>query len=174
MRCGSGSKFPYTLLTMSLLHYIRRLYSLDTLDTRFVCSSSSPPNAQGVVEPSAKAKRELSPTAQPSRWNTLEYYFYYVVFITIIPLMFYVPYTVSRGRMVSTSSNILELISRQNLTLSIQNLLHFYRTAGYLGVKWYDLIDAWTTEHTHADPYRTTQTNSMPVSETTFRPWELS
>lgn len=43
--------------------------------------------------PSARVDPGL---VQPSRWNTLEFYFYYFVFITVIPYMFWITYDVSR------------------------------------------------------------------------------
>ncbi|ORZ20810.1 MBOAT, membrane-bound O-acyltransferase family-domain-containing protein [Absidia repens] len=35
-------------------------------------------------------------SVHPSRWNTLEFYFYYVCFIVIVPYMFYVAHSVSK------------------------------------------------------------------------------
>ena len=46
--------------------FLGRLYKAETLDTRFV----------------AKSGQKL-PDAQPSKWNTTEYYFYYLCFLTI-------------------------------------------------------------------------------------------
>jgi hypothetical protein len=89
---------------MSLLGFLSRLYSLDTLDTRFTHSSRTPVrntanNDVDISKPRAEEskgkKNELN--LQPSRWNTPEYYFYYLVFVTMIPLIFYVPYSVSKG-----------------------------------------------------------------------------
>lgn len=95
---------------MSLLHTVRRLYSLDTLDTRFTTSSTTPvqnaatehgvdtskPAVQKDGQRNARQSESL-PGVQPSRWRTPEYYFYYLVFIAIVPLMFKVPYDVSKG-----------------------------------------------------------------------------
>jgi len=97
---------------MSVFSYIRSIYALDTIDTRFTNSSSTPyqtvidGRAESVV---ANAKRDDSipgtggktdhsgrPVAQPSKWNTLEFYVYYLVFIIIVPLMFKVVYDVSK------------------------------------------------------------------------------
>ncbi|RAL67864.1 hypothetical protein DID88_008590 [Monilinia fructigena] len=36
------------------------------------------------------------PVAQPSRWNTPEFYFYYFIFLTVVPYMFWIAYDVSR------------------------------------------------------------------------------
>lgn len=94
---------------MALLSFLRRLYSLDTLDTRFTISSTTPPK-QAASEPRIDpAKPSLSesknaaradpraPGPQPSKWNTPEFYLYYLVFLTAIPSMFYVVYDVSKG-----------------------------------------------------------------------------
>ncbi|PBP23014.1 MBOAT family protein [Diplocarpon rosae] len=96
---------------MSLFSYVRSIYALDTIDTRFTSSSSTP--YRTVVDarshPDHKAKRDDSvpgvgvrtdnsgrPIAQPSKWNTPEFYFYYFVFLTIVPSMFWVAFDVSR------------------------------------------------------------------------------
>lgn len=71
------------------LKFVRQLYSLDTLDTRFVVPATSPPKealqeakwnstnplpAQNTKDKSANTGDNV----QPSRWNTPEFYFYYV------------------------------------------------------------------------------------------------
>lgn len=100
---------------MSLLHGLQRLYYLDTLDTRFTVSSntplkalaadtrsSSPPSAGGRAtrDPSAgkDAKaQEIATGAQPSKWRTPEFYFYYFVFLTVVPMMFKTVIDLSQG-----------------------------------------------------------------------------
>ncbi len=96
---------------MPLVYYIKRLYALDTLDTRFTVSSKTPLQQtanEHAIDASSPAltsnelaensqRRRLPQEAQPSKWRTPEYYFYYFCFITIVPLMFYVPYSVSKG-----------------------------------------------------------------------------
>jgi len=97
---------------MTIFSYIRSVYSLDTIDTRFTSSSSTP--YQAVVDrraesAEANAKRDDSipgvgvktdhsgrPVAQPSKWNTTEFYLYYLVFIIVVPSMFWVVFDVSR------------------------------------------------------------------------------
>jgi hypothetical protein len=97
---------------MSIFSYIRSIYALDTIDTRFTNSSGIPYKTviDGRAENAAtNAKRDDSipgagvrtdhsgrPIAQPSKWKTPEFYFYYFVFITIVPYMFWVAYDVSR------------------------------------------------------------------------------
>lgn len=97
---------------MSIFSYIRSIYALDTIDTRFTNASSVP--YQTVIDTRAEtaivqAKRDDSvpgsggkvdrrgkPIAQPSLWRTKEFYFYYFVFLTIVPYMFWIAYDVSR------------------------------------------------------------------------------
>ncbi|KAH7039071.1 MBOAT, membrane-bound O-acyltransferase family-domain-containing protein [Macrophomina phaseolina] len=93
---------------MALLSFLRRLYSLDTLDTRFTNSSTTPPKhaaAESRIDPakpspsgSKNAARSDSraPGPQPSKWHTPEFYLYYLVFLTAVPSMFYVVYDVSK------------------------------------------------------------------------------
>lgn len=97
---------------MSVFSYIRGIYALDTIDTRFTNSSA---NAyQTVIDGRAQsaevaAKRDDSipgpgvrtdhsgrPIAQPSKWKTPEFYFYYFIFIITVPYMFWIAYDVSR------------------------------------------------------------------------------
>jgi hypothetical protein len=95
---------------MGVFSYIRSIYALDTLDTRFTTSSTA--SYQSVIatrdEVSAskrddsvpglgvKTDRHGRPIAQPSRWGTVEFYFYYVVFLVVVPYMFWIAYDVSR------------------------------------------------------------------------------
>lgn len=85
---------------MGLLSSFRNIYDLDTLDTRFTSSTSVP--YQTVIdarsdpatsqESSAKTQGRVS----PPKWRTPEFYFYYVIFALAVPLMFWIPYQVSR------------------------------------------------------------------------------
>ncbi len=94
---------------MGLLSYIKSIFALDTIDTRFTNSSSTPykPLAQdpGVDTPKrddslggigVKTDHNGRPIAQPSRWKTPEFYLYYLVFLIVIPYMFWVAFDVSR------------------------------------------------------------------------------
>ncbi|RDW75975.1 hypothetical protein BP5796_06796 [Coleophoma crateriformis] len=99
---------------MSIFSYIRSIYALDTIDTRFTSSSSTPYKdiVDARADPAAAsraAKRDDSipgvgvrtdssgrPIAQPSKWNTPEFYFYYLVFLVVVPYMFWIAYDVSR------------------------------------------------------------------------------
>lgn len=83
---------------MALLQYVGRLYSLDTLDTRFTTSSKTPPsNAKSMIgHGSAKNTEEGISKASKSRWTTLEFYVYYLVILVAIPSMFKAAYDVSK------------------------------------------------------------------------------
>ncbi|KAL2021404.1 hypothetical protein VTK56DRAFT_7157 [Thermocarpiscus australiensis] len=94
---GSGSGSP--------LSFLASVYDLETLDTRFTTPSSVPYRA--VVDSRGGDKRENSGTssttsskadkrAEPSKWGTLEFYVYYLVFLTVVPYMFWIAYDVSR------------------------------------------------------------------------------
>lgn len=78
----------------SLIQGLRRLYSLDTLDTRLTTSSTTPIKtaiSDSTRDPTAgkdARAQEIASRAQPSKWNTPEFYFYYFVFITVVPMMF--------------------------------------------------------------------------------------
>ena len=103
---------------MSIFSYVRSIYALDTIDTRFTSSSATPYKAvvDARIDPATStSKRDDSvpgvgvktdhsgrPIAQPSKWNTPEFYFYYFVFITIVPYMFWIAYDVSRRQYKDT------------------------------------------------------------------------
>lgn len=99
---------------MSLFSYVRSIYTLDTIDTRFTNDSKTsyrsviearldPAKVESVRDgppPGVPIRRDNSgrPIAQPSKWGTLEFYFYYVVFIVVVPYMFWIAYDVSRRK----------------------------------------------------------------------------
>ena len=135
---------------MSVFSYIRSIYALDTIDTRFTNSSSTP--YQAVVDRRAEsaiadAKRDDSipgtggktdhsgrPVAQPSKWNTPEFYIYYLVFIIFVPLMFKVVYDVSKRQwsLFSTATKSNHLQHHTQITI---NSSDGYRQAGYQGAE---------------------------------------
>ncbi|KEQ91211.1 hypothetical protein AUEXF2481DRAFT_112621 [Aureobasidium subglaciale EXF-2481] len=91
---------------MSWLSFIKKLYSLDTLDTRFTTSTKTPHKitteasiadsklpAQQILQ---SRKDQSLPGTQPSKWNTLEFYFYYICFLTIPVFMVKAVYDVSQ------------------------------------------------------------------------------
>lgn len=80
---------------MSLYRYFKSVYALDTLDTRFSVSSTTPLSRKNddngitdtkspsqIVLDGSEGRKPLA-TAQPSKWNTHEFYFYYLCFATI-------------------------------------------------------------------------------------------
>jgi hypothetical protein len=99
---------------MGLFAIAKRLYSLDTLDTRFTTSSRRPPRdkrsridpaqpssgrtVSGQDEkPESKTVVERNSEASPSKWRTPEFFVYYFAFVTVVPMMFKVTYDVSKG-----------------------------------------------------------------------------
>ncbi|KAI9795578.1 MAG: glycerol transporter [Candelina submexicana] len=101
---------------MIWIDYLRRLYSLDTLDTRFTTSSRTPPKqvaagADAPIDPARPSqpswrRKAGSPNGRPisgsgegvpaSRWKTPEFFVYYLVFLLVVPMMFKVTYIVSK------------------------------------------------------------------------------
>ncbi len=91
------------------LKFIRQLYSLDTLDTRFVIPATSPPkealeDAKGdpagpLPVPNGKDRASDRPAyvSQP-RWKTPEFYFYYVVISVSVFFMFKLVIDCSKGK----------------------------------------------------------------------------
>lgn len=98
-----------------MLQYIRSLYSLDNLDTRFTASKSSPskePGAErnttrstaGALAGDATARETTrSSGISASLWETKEFYVYYIMFIVIVPLMFKVAIEVSNRKFNSNA-----------------------------------------------------------------------
>ena len=100
---------------MSFLSYARRLFSLNTLDTRFTPRSAAPSKERLSEEHLQEDPRKAPPGdqsynaaprsngievtategAQPSRWGSSEFLLYYIVFLVAIPLMFKSVYDVS-------------------------------------------------------------------------------
>lgn len=93
---------------MTFFPSLRSIYSLDVLDSRLTTSSTTPlrntdaniteaklpPQNHQHVKNNAKV-----PNIQPSKWNTFEFYIYYLVFLTIPVLMVKSVYDVSKGTM---------------------------------------------------------------------------
>ena len=107
---------------MSWLTFLKKLYSLDTLDTRFTTSSKTPHKLTTdatIADAKLPAQQTLQtekntqlPRTQPSQWNTPEFYFYYLCFLTIPVFMVKAVYDVSQGKLLleQGSANI-QLIS---------------------------------------------------------------
>ncbi|KAL2856035.1 MBOAT, membrane-bound O-acyltransferase family-domain-containing protein [Aspergillus pseudoustus] len=79
-------------MIISLLSWFRRLYSLDTLDTRFTVPANTPVKvaAENTRSRSVKDARSnaVANNASPSKWGTPEFIFYYIIFLIAVPLMF--------------------------------------------------------------------------------------
>ncbi|KAF2751844.1 glycerol:H+ symporter-like protein [Sporormia fimetaria CBS 119925] len=89
------------------LQDLRRLFAVETLDTRFVIPANAPPREvlKEIQQDSSRTAqfangglkgKNTAPDAEPSRWNTPEYYLYYLVFLICVPLMFKSVYDVSK------------------------------------------------------------------------------
>ena len=84
----------------ALLSWLRHLYSLDTLDTRFTSSATTPANAAvDARPPSAKdaSANAVAQSAPAPLWRTPEFFVYYLFFITLVPLMFKTVVDASKG-----------------------------------------------------------------------------
>ncbi|KAI1455843.1 MBOAT-domain-containing protein [Annulohypoxylon moriforme] len=85
---------------MGVLSFLSKIYDLDTLDTRFTISSSTP--YKTVIEarddPVASKERAANwkSKAHNSRWKTPEFILYYLILLWVIPYMFWVAYDSSR------------------------------------------------------------------------------
>jgi len=79
----------------SLLSWLRRTYSLDTLDTRFTTTSTPASDTR----PRAKDARAnaIAQNAPAPLWRTPEFFVYYLFFITLVPLMFKTVVDASKG-----------------------------------------------------------------------------
>lgn len=84
---------------MGVISYLRAVYDVATLDTRFTTPSSAPyRSATDVRDDPALVKDHgaaVRASATPSKWKTLEYKFYFVVLVWAIPNMFRIGYSVS-------------------------------------------------------------------------------
>lgn len=98
---------------MGLVQYAQDLYSLETLDTRFVGSSKHrfPDRGKNLENELSESQRRdngsvkypkpsgmsehASQSATSPRWTSPEFYLYYVIFIVAVPLMFKSVYEIS-------------------------------------------------------------------------------
>jgi hypothetical protein len=129
------------------LKFIRQLYSLDTLDTRFIVPATAPPkealedaklDSAGLVpvQDGREKSRNGGDNVQPSRWNTPEFYFYYVVIICSLFFMFKAVLDVSKGSHKHAPYARTMLMSAQSLIQTTRSSTICCRTAGYLRAKW--------------------------------------
>lgn len=101
---------------MGLLSFLRRIYTLNTLDTRFTTSSTVPQKSAGDarVDPSSSSrevpgKRNAVGDTQPPKWRTVEFYIYYFIFLTVVPMMFKVVYDMSKCKIMPAYSTVSKL-----------------------------------------------------------------
>jgi hypothetical protein len=92
------------------LSYLRQLYSLDTLDTRFVVPATVPPkealeeaNVDPAISDGKDKSRSGANSVQPPRWKTNEFYFYYLAISASIFFMFKLVLECSKGQSRSLS-----------------------------------------------------------------------
>ncbi|KIW15913.1 hypothetical protein PV08_05963 [Exophiala spinifera] len=86
---------------MTVASFFKELYSLDTLDTRFTTSSSTPLKpANGTALTKASAEKDGKPSiptdVSPPKWRTPEFYFYALVFLFCVPQMYWAVVEVSQ------------------------------------------------------------------------------
>lgn len=106
----------------SIFAWLRRVYSLDTLDTRFT-SSAIPANTN--TRPSTKDTRNaIAQGASPSLWRTPEFFVYYLFFITLVPLMFKTVIDVSKGECRPEKMLGLQILTADQRHRKPPSLLH--------------------------------------------------
>ena len=126
---------------------LKALFSLDTLDTRFTVSAKTPiqaakvehgtdPSRPAIARSDAEPDRSVQAKARPSKWRTNEYYFYYAVFLGMVPVMFWVPYNVSKGKSLRTlTACSRDIGSRSSLHVSKRSTISKVRA---FAVRWLD------------------------------------
>ncbi|KAJ5923314.1 Glycerol uptake protein 1 [Penicillium verhagenii] len=67
--------------------WLRRIYSLDTLDTRFTSSAINTADTRPTSAKDARA-HAIAQNARAPLWRTPEFFIYYLFFIFLVPLMF--------------------------------------------------------------------------------------
>lgn len=102
---------------MGIFSFLGKVYDADTLDTRFTSPSSVPYKTVIEARSDPVAQREAAAKAEsrapPSKWNTPEFYFYYVVFIVAVPYMFWTAYDVSRRMLPATPLVALTVVANR-------------------------------------------------------------
>lgn len=85
---------------MLFLSFFRELYSLDTLDTRFTTSSSTPLKLvnEDAPKPGTRDGKTQPADVSPPRWRTPEFYVYLVVFLVCVPQMYWAVVSVSQRK----------------------------------------------------------------------------
>ena len=95
---------------MSPLQYAGRLFSVYTLDARFMTSSKTPPPRIDPARPSPDkvpynisrkgraGGEDIAKGASPPRWRSPEFLYHGLVFLVAVPLMFKTVYDVSKRK----------------------------------------------------------------------------
>ena len=88
---------------MTLYGFLKDVYSLDTLDTRLTTPSKTPAKGAHDVSKSTRAtvngskvSAERPASTSPSKWGTIEFYMYTIVFVFCVPLMYKAVWDVSQ------------------------------------------------------------------------------
>lgn len=83
---------------MGPLSFLKSVYDIDNLDTRFTTPSSVPYKTVVESRDTLTGKRAVKPDpkAQPPKWRTPEFFLYFIVFLILVPWMFWIAYDVSR------------------------------------------------------------------------------
>ncbi|KAF1984108.1 glycerol:H+ symporter-like protein [Aulographum hederae CBS 113979] len=95
-----------------VLQYLKKLYTLETLDTRFVVPATSPPKEaleqtridpanplpanHGNITSNGAPASKSGPGPEPPKWKTTEFYVYFAVIFTSVVFMFKIAYGVSK------------------------------------------------------------------------------
>ncbi|KAL4758206.1 MBOAT, membrane-bound O-acyltransferase family-domain-containing protein [Aspergillus foveolatus] len=82
-----------------LINFIRWLYSLETLDTRFASSTTSCQSFANDFSATFASKPDIRsplPGTKPSKWWKSEYCIYYLVFVIVVPTMVKQVYDISK------------------------------------------------------------------------------
>jgi hypothetical protein len=90
-----------------LFRKLRRLFALETLDTRFFVHATTPPKealedaapdpAKALPAENGRAKgRDAVSSVSPPRWKTPEYYLYFLIIALAVPWMCKTVYDVSK------------------------------------------------------------------------------
>jgi hypothetical protein len=109
------------------LRFFRQLYSLDTLDTRFVVPATAPPKEalrDAELDPAGPLpiqhekgrSKDVLEAVHPPRWNTAEFYVYYVSISASIFMMFKLVLQVSKSQSKA-------MVDPDDRCLLIQNLI---------------------------------------------------
>ena len=87
---------------MAIAHYIQKIFSLDTLDTRFTASAKpsqsialqpdpvkpSSADSNGSLRANGAVPSQRKVEASSPKWRTPEFYFYWLFIVVSLPLMF--------------------------------------------------------------------------------------